>query len=137
MNRKGEMKMTLYAYPFPHRIARRWMAAAENTQREHTLGINIQDENEAYVLTAGVRGLKAEDVNVQVLEDVVTIEGKYQEEEHEYLLQELSKGSFRRELRLPVALEADRIEAKITDGVLTLRLPKAQSARPTTIKVAA
>jgi HSP20 family protein len=128
--------MTLYAYPFPHRMARRWMATAETAQTERYLAVNIQDENEAYVLTALVPGLKAEDVNVQVLEDVVSIEGKYPVDENEYLVKELSSGSFRRELRLPVALESNKVEATIVDGILTVRLPKAESARPKTIKVA-
>ena len=128
--------MTFYAYPFPHRMARRWMAAAEHSQSARFLAVNIRDEDEAYVLTALVPGLKADDLNIQVLEDVVSIEGRFAEDENEYLLQELSGGSFRRELRLPSALESDKIEAKIADGVLTLRLPKAESARPKTIKVA-
>ena len=42
---------------------------------------------------------------------------------------------FRRALRLPVALDAEKAEAKIEDGVLTLHLPKSESARPKTIKV--
>ncbi len=86
--------------------------------------------------TALVPGMKSDDVNIQVLEDVVRIEGKFPEDENEYLMQELPGGSFRRELRLPALLEADKVEAKISDGVLTLRLPKAESARPKTIKVA-
>jgi HSP20 family protein len=129
--------MTLYAYPFPHRIARRWMTTAENGHSDRYLAVNIQDENEAYLLTALVPGLNAEDVNIQVLEDVVSIEGKYPEDENEYLVKELSSGPFRRELRLPAALEANKIEATIVDGVLTVRLPKAESAKPKTIKIAA
>jgi HSP20 family protein len=129
--------MTFYAYPFPQRMARRWMAMAEGTPSTRFLAVNIRDEDEAYVLTARVPGLKAEDLNIQVLEDTLSIEGKFPQDENEYLLQELPGGSFRRELRLPSPLEADQVEAKITDGVLTLRLPKAESARPKTIKVAA
>jgi HSP20 family protein len=129
--------MMLYAYPFPHRMARRRMAAAEQAPSTRFLAVNIRDENETYVLTALVPGLKAEDLNIQVLEDVVRIEGNFPQDENEYLLQELPDGSFRRELRLPAPLDADKIEAKIADGVLTLRLPKAESARPRSIKVAA
>ncbi len=127
--------MNFYAYPFPHRMARRWMAAAQESQGARFLAVNILDENEAYVLTALVPGLKAEDLNIQVLEDVVRIEGEFPQNENEYLLQELPSGSFRRELRLPVELDAEKVEARIADGVLTLRLPKAESARPKTIKV--
>ena len=128
--------MTFYTYPFPQRMARRWMAAVEKRQGERFLAVNVRDEQDAFILTALVPGLKAEDVNIQVLDDVVSIEGNFPESENEYLLQELPGGSFRRELRLPSPLEADKVEARITDGILSLRLPKAESARPKTIKVA-
>jgi len=75
-------------------------------------------------------------LNIQVLENVVSIEGEYQAEETEFLLKELPNGSFRRTLRMPAEIEADKVEAKIVDGVLTLTLPKAESARPKKIKIA-
>ncbi len=128
--------MTLYAYPFPHRMARRWMAAADEVRSARFLAVNIRDEDEAFVLTALVPGLKPDSLNIQVLDDVVRIEGDFGHDDNEYLLKELPGGSFRRELRLPSPLEADQVEAKIADGVLTVRLPKAESARPKTIKVA-
>ncbi len=88
------------------------------------------------MLSALVPGLKADDLNIQVLEDVVHIEGEFQASDDEYLLRELPNGSFRRSLRMPTEIDADKVEAKITDGVLTLRLPKAESARPKKIKIA-
>ena len=129
--------MTFYLHPYPYarpngRVARRW---AEN--REHTLGINVREEDDAYILSALVPGLKSEDLNIQVLEDVLRIEGEYKAEENQYLVRELPNGSFTRTLRLPVAIQADAVEAHITDGVLTLRLPKAESARPKKIQVKA
>ncbi len=127
--------MTFYAYPFPHRMARRWMAAAEHSQSARFMAVNVRDESDAFVLTALAPGLKADDLDIQVLEDVVRIEGKIAPDENEYLLQELPSGTIRRELRMPSPLDADKVEARITDGVLTLRLPKAESARPKTIKI--
>jgi len=128
--------MTFYTYPFPQRVARRWMAAVEKRQNERYLAVNVRDEQDAFVLTALVPGLKAENLNIQVLDDVLSIEGSFPEDTNEFLLQELPNGSFRRELRLPSPLEADKVEARIADGILSLRLPKAESARPKTIKVA-
>ena len=134
--------MTFYLHPYSYarpyrRVARRW---AEN--QEHTLGINVREEDEAYVLSALVPGLKSEDLNIQVLEDVLRIEGEYMRsgpvdkaDENQYLVRELPNGSFTRTLRLPAAIQADAVEAHITDGVLTLRLPKAESARPKKIQV--
>ncbi len=129
--------MTLYAYSFPRRMARRWMAATQDEFNARTLAVNVRDENDAYVMTALVPGLKADDLNIQVLDDVVSIEGEMADAEQEYLLRELPSGSFRRELRLPAPLDAEKVEAKIADGILTVRLPKAESARPKSIKVLA
>jgi HSP20 family protein len=126
--------MTFYIAPYAPRIVRRM--ALQNGEAFRSLALNIRDEGDAYLLNAFVPGLKAEDLTIQVLEDTVSLEGEYRREEGEFLLNELPAGSFRRALRLPVALDAEKAEAKIEDGVLTLRLPKAESARPKTIKVA-
>ena len=132
--------MTYFVAPTPYRMARRFSRMAECKQPEHshsyTLSVDIREQDDAYVLSALVPGLKAEELNIQILEDVVTVEGEFKADETEYLVRELPHGSFRRTLRLPITLEAEKAQAKITDGVLTLRLPKAESARPKTIKVA-
>ena len=125
--------MTLYIQPYPYRRVARRVACAPEADR--ALPVNIREEEQAYVLTALVPGLKADDLNIQIVEDVVRIEGAFQQDENEYLLNELPRGAFRRVLRLPVPLNADKAEAKITDGVLTLRLPKAEAALPKKIKV--
>ena len=125
--------MTFYLHPYPYRqMARRTM---QNSGR--TLGINIREEDDAYILSALVPGLQAEDLNIQVLEDVLRIEGEYKLDEQNYLVRELPSGSFTRTLRLPSVIDADQVEAKIEDGVLTLTLPKAESARPKKIAVKA
>jgi len=131
--------MTFYLQAYPsnriqgrprRRVVRRWV---ENDQ--HTLNVNIHEEDDAFVLSALVPGLKADDLNIQVLDDVLHIEGEYKLDENQYLMQELPHGSFSRSLRLPVSIEADSVEAKIKDGVLTLTLPKAESAKPKRISI--
>ena len=125
--------MTFYVQTYPYRrMARRW---AEN--RDRTLGINVREEDDVYVLSALVPGMQADDLRIQVLEDVVQIAGEYKAEESNYLVRELPQGSFTRTLRLPAAIDADHVEAEVTNGVLTLRLPKAESARPKQIKIKA
>lgn len=128
--------MTLYTFALPHRMARRWMASADRLQGPRFIPVNVRDEGDAFVLTAAVPGLKADDLNVTVLDDVVRIEGTLAADEREYLLRELPGSSFFRELRLPSPLEAQEVDARIADGILTMRLSKAESARPKTIKVA-
>jgi HSP20 family protein len=103
--------------------------------RDFSLAVDVRDEDEAYVINALTPGLKAADLNIQILDDILTIEGEFKAEEQEYLLSELPHGSFRRTLHLPAPVDAGKAEAKITDGVLSLRLPKAESAKPKTVKV--
>ena len=124
--------MTFYIQP--HQFRRMARRLTEQPQ-QRALGVNIREQDDAYVLSALVPGLKAEDLNIQILENVVSIEGSYQDADGEYLLNELPSGSFRRALRLPTEVEADKVEAKIADGVLTLNLPKAETARPKKINI--
>jgi len=130
--------MSYFIAPYPYRMARRWarMAGYEEPTRDFTLAVDVRDEDDAFVISALVPGLKAEELNIQILEDVVTVEGEFKADEKEYLVRELPHGSFRRTLRLPASLDPEKAQAKINDGILTLRLPKAESARPKTIKVA-
>lgn len=129
--------MAFYAYTLPSNTASRWIGEAGRGLGHRTLRVNIQDDGEAYLLRAFVPGLKANELKIQVLDDEVHIEGDVPETEGDLLVGELPEGNFRRDLRLPTALDADKVEASITDGVLSLRLPKAETARPRTIKVAA
>ena len=133
------MTFYLQTYPFDfaqdrpyRRMARRWVE-----DRDQTLGINIREdaENDAYILSALVPGLKSDELNIQILDEVIRIQGEYKMDEGSYLVRELPNGSFTRTLRLPAAIDAEHVEANITDGVLTLRLPKAESARPKQIKI--
>ncbi len=124
--------MSLYLYPYPSRGMRRWA----NQSEQHQLDVNVREDDDAYILSALVPGLKADDLNIQVLDDVLRIEGDYKTEEAGFLLNELPSGSFSRTLRLPTAIDAEHIEAQINDGVLNLRLPKAESAKPKKIKIA-
>lgn len=132
--------MTLYVQPYSFRspvgrILPRWMPAVDGYSHNHSLDVNVREEDDAFILSAMVPGLKAEDLNIQVLDDVVRIEGEHNKDEVEYLMQELPTGSFQRTLRLPAALDAEKVDAKIDEGVLTLRLPKTESAKPKKITV--
>ncbi len=129
--------MTYYIASHPYRLAQRWAQLAANDQNtDFTLAVDVREEDEAYIVNALVPGLKPEDLHIQVLDDVVTIEGEFKEAESPYLMRELPHGSFSRTLRMPVSLDASKAEAHIEDGVLNLRLTKAETARPKTIKVA-
>lgn len=126
--------MSLYIQPYPFRRVVRRLA---EQPRQNSLRVNVREEEDAYTLYALVPGLKAEDLNIQVLENVVSIEGEYKADENaDFVLNEIPQGEFRRTLRMPAEIDAEKVEAKILDGVLTLTLPKAESARPKKIKIA-
>jgi HSP20 family protein len=105
------------------------------------LPLDVQDDSQGYVITAAVPGLKAEDVQIEILQDTVTLRARPAEGEAEqgngYLLREIHTGGFERCLRLPDPVDASQAEASVHDGLLTLRLPKAEEARPKTIPVQA
>lgn len=113
---------------------------AETTapERELTLAVDVQGADESYTITALVPSLTADDLDIEVLNNTVTIRGEFKscaQENSKYLLCELPSGNFSRVIALPTAVDAAKIEANIKDGVLTLNVPKAEAHRPKAIKV--
>lgn len=129
--------MTYYIQTKPFGFTRNGQVRRVSPQQpqQRALGVNVLEQDDAFVLSTLVPGVKAEDLNIQVLDNVVSIEGEYQSEEADYLLNELPSGSFRRVLRMPTEIDSEKAEARIADGVLTLNLPKAEFARPKKINI--
>ncbi len=121
-------------YIRPHRQMYRRMMNAENA---YTLRVDVREEDNEFIITTAVPGLSADDLNIQVLDNVVRIEGEYKTSDGEHLLRELPEGKFIRTLRLPSEIDADNVEAKIKNGILNLSLPKVEAARPKQIKIVA
>ena len=116
----------------------RWFSGMAEVTPEVTFPIDIKDEGEAYTFSALLPGLTAEDVNIQIQSNVVTLQGELKHERDEkasYLLVERPSGKFNRSIELPDAVDAAKAEASLVNGVLTLRLPKAEEAKPRSIKV--
>ena len=107
-------------------------------EREMLLAVDVRANDEVYDISALVPGLDAEDLEIEVLNNTVTIRGEFKactEENTKYLVCELPNGRFSRSLTLPTVLDAGKTEASIKNGVLSLRVPKAEAHRPKTIKV--
>lgn len=108
-------------------------------RRELWPAIDIADHEDAVVVKAEVPGCKAEDIDISVRGDVLTITGeKKQTEERKekgYYHTERSYGSFRRDLHLPDDVDPSNVEAECKDGVLTITLPKAEKAKAIKVKV--
>ncbi len=104
------------------------------------LPIDVRADGDAYEITAAVPGLKAENLQIEILDDVLTLRGKVEAVEQEgadYLVREVGTGDFERSLRLPDPVDAGKAEAIVRDGILTVRIPKAEEAKPKVIKVKA
>ena len=127
--------MSYYIRPYAHRRNMMRRMAAQNNA--FTLRVDVREEDENFIITTAVPGLSADDLNIQILDNVVRIEGEYKTSDGEHLLRELPEGKFIRTLRLPSEVDADKVEAKIKNGVLSLSLPKVESARPKQIKILA
>ena len=113
-----------------------WLADAE---REISPALDVYTTDTAVVAKAALPGVKPEDVEITVTEDLVTIAGTFMEEteskEAGYLHRELSRGQFRRSFTPPASFKADETKATFKDGVLTLTMPRAEEVKPRHIKV--
>lgn len=102
--------------------------------------VDIKVNTTSYEITAHLPGIKAKDLDIEVVDRLVTISGEMEKkvsEEDNYLLQERPVGHFSRTIQLPDPVNFSKAEAKLKDGVLTLVLPKQEEILPKTIKVTA
>jgi HSP20 family protein len=101
--------------------------------------LDIAEEKDTYVVTAEVPGVKADDLDITLEEGLLTIQGqrRFEEEtgDRQYHRIERHYGSFRRAITLPSQVQTDQIQARFEDGVLTVRVPKAEEAKPRKIQV--
>jgi HSP20 family protein len=101
---------------------------------------DLYETPEDYVVNATVPGLKPEDVELTVQGMVLTISGEIKpevgaSESAQYQVRERQYGRFSRQFHLPLAVNADRIEAHLEHGILTVHLPKAEEAKPRRIQI--
>lgn len=98
-----------------------------------------ETENE-YVAKLAVPGLKPDNFEITMQQNVLLIRGHTQTEQQEgmrYHVQEQRFGDFNRTIQFPTLVDAEKIQASLTDGILTIRVPKAEAAKPKRITVKA
>jgi HSP20 family protein len=123
----------------PRRL-RHYHRIVGRNEDQFRLGIDVHADEDAFEITATVPGMDVEDIKVEILDDVLTLRGEIPESPNgsgEFLLRERISGKFERRLRLPDAVDAEAAEAKVENGILTVRIPKAEEARPRLIEVKA
>jgi HSP20 family protein len=100
--------------------------------------MNLWEEKDAVVLEMEVPGLGMEDFDVLVVGNEITVKGARKEVADEgtvYHLRERTAGSFSRTVRAPVDVDAEKVQAGLKDGILTITIPKIESAKPRKIQV--
>jgi HSP20 family protein len=106
-----------------------------------TVPIDMWESEGNLMLSASLPGVKPEDVDIQVTGDTLMIRGEVRHEEEReqgnVRIQERRYGSFRRSLRLPPNVNTEAIDATFEDGVLKLRIPQTEAAKPKQIEVKA
>lgn len=99
-----------------------------------------QTDNEV-VVKAALPGLRAEDVQISVTADVLTLRGEFKQETEQkdvtYQIHEHRYGAFERSVMLPTDVQTDKAKADFKNGVLTVTLPKAEAVKPKTISIKA
>jgi HSP20 family protein len=103
--------------------------------------LDVYETEDELVVKASLPGVKSEDVDVSITGDTLSIKGEFKSEEEtkkpSYYCQERRYGSFHRAVTLPTQVESDKAEAVFEHGILTLTMPKAEAAKPRTIKIKA
>jgi HSP20 family protein len=144
---KENLNMTIYISPYRrlsnlreamNRVFEEAYPDEGTQEREMTLAVDVIGEEDAYIIKALVPGIETDDLNIDILNNTVSIRGEFkadQEEGANFLTSELPEGRFSRIITLPVAVDASKAEATLKNGVLTLRIPKAEAHRPKSIKV--
>jgi HSP20 family protein len=110
-----------------------------NGERQAAPALDLYTTPQAVIAKVALPGVKPEDVDVSIGDDLVTITGSFKEEkettESGYVHKELSHGSFSRSFSIPTAVKAEAATASFKDGLLTLTLPKAEEVKPKHVKV--
>lgn len=122
-----------------NRVFNRSLTRKEGWPEVFSPDIEVHEEGESFILSADLPGLKKEDFEISVQGNRLTLKGerKQGEEKKErgYRYSEKYYGSFTRSMDFPVEIQADKVKASYTNGVLEVTLPKSESSKPRQINI--
>lgn len=103
--------------------------------------VEIADTTDTVIVKAQLPGFTKDQVQVQITDDRLTIKGEMREEEKKedknYYRREFRYGAFTRNITLPTAVQADKAEAQLKDGILQITIPKSAQAKAQEIPISA
>ncbi|MHB8619526.1 MAG: Hsp20/alpha crystallin family protein [Chloroflexota bacterium] len=116
-------------------------AEAGTSSTDRGVPVDIWQTEDELVVRAAVPGFAPDEINLVVLNGVLTLKGEHRQAEADgqgqYLRHEISLGVFERSFELPFAVQADKAHADFEHGILTVSLPTAEDARAQAIKIGA
>jgi len=137
-----EMEREISARSMPNQFSREDRVEVQTSEMESNEGqltIDVYQTDNDIVIKSTIAGVKPEDLDVSINNDMLTIRGERKNEENvmeeNYYYQECYWGSFSRSVILPIDVMADKIEASMKNGILTVRMPKAESNKSKKIQV--
>lgn len=98
---------------------------------------DVSETDDAYVVEVEVPGVRQDDLNIELVSNELVVTGELKETERQGLVRKRTRrtGQFEYRTALPNDVAPDKIEANLADGVLTIRIPKAEAAKPRQIKI--
>jgi HSP20 family protein len=106
---------------------------------EGQLSVDVYQTKDDIVIKSTIAGVKPEDIDISINNDMITIRGKREIEEtiseDDYFYQECYWGGFSRSIILPTEIMPEKVEAALKNGVLTVKLPKAKKSKSISVKV--
>jgi len=137
---KGVGKIFLEEEPKKTSEEADWMENVEE-EVEGQLAIDVYQTAENIVIKAPIAGVKREDLDISITDEVVTIKGERKDEikeaKRDYFTQECYWGAFSRVYQLPMPIDVEKASAVLRDGILTITLPKIEKLKTKTVKIEA
>ncbi len=122
-----------FDWHLPSRLLRLEVPRMARAEWQVAPAMDVVEKNDAYEITAELPGLDDKDVEIKLANHTLIVKGEKSEEKEDkrkdYYMSERRYGSFQRSFRLPDGIDADKIAASFSKGVLTVKLPKTPAAK--------
>lgn len=107
------------------------------SQQTWTPDVDIKETKDDFILYVSLPGVKKENVETEIKDNLLTISGKIEnkEEEDNWLRKEIPYGHFYRAFKIGARVKTDSVKAHLKDGILEIRIPKADEAKPNKIQI--
>jgi len=123
----------------PFEEMEKMLTTSGDFQKGYVPAIDMYEEKDNVIIEAQLAGIDPDKVSVSIENDVLSLKGEIEKksevEDKNYYRKEIRRGSFYRSIQLPAHVNGNNAEAQAEDGVLKITIPKAEEAKPKTIKI--